>query len=164
MQSHALHQVKDPVLQRVKELAPLYTDEQTKEIYFKAYYLYREEKYAEATQVFRFLTVSYPLEPKYVKGLAACLQMQKDYTQALKYYLYLEIINKDQPDPYLYIYIADCYFALHEIANGLNILEIARLKGEEQKDEKILNHVALMRELWFNKSDKIGGICLKKRQ
>lgn len=123
-----------------------------KELYYIAYHLYRDQQYREASYFFRFLVMAHPLEPKYWKGLGACLQMKQEYADALNCYRYTQLLYRDQPDPYLYLYSADCYFALKDIANGLKALEAARLSGEKTCDARILKHVALMKALWTQAS------------
>jgi secretion system chaperone SscA len=116
-----------------------------------AYCLYRKQEYLEASHLFRLLVSSRPSNPKYWKGLGACLQMLKDYEEALNCYISAKILNQGEADPYLYLYAADCYFALKEIKNGLKALKAARLIAEETNDTSILQHVKLMREFWSKK-------------
>lgn len=126
------------------------TPQKEKELYYMAYHLYRDQQYREASYFFRLLVTARPSEPKYWKGLGACLQMKQEHADALNCYIYAQLLYRDQPDPYLYIYAADCYFALKQIAAGLKALEAARLCGEEKRDARILKHVALMKALWTN--------------
>ncbi len=128
------------------------TPQKEKELYYMAYHLYRDKQYREASYFFRLLVTACPSAPKYWKGLGACLQMKQEYAEALNCYMYTQLLYRNQPDPYLYIYAADCYFALKQIAAGLKALEAARLSGEELGDAKILKHVALMKALWTQAS------------
>ncbi|WP_068466576.1 tetratricopeptide repeat protein [Candidatus Protochlamydia phocaeensis] len=121
---------------------------QEKEMYYMAYHLYRDQQFEDACHFFRLLVVVNPLEPKYWKGLGASLQMLQHYQDALNCYICTQILHRDQPDPYLYVYAADCYFALKQIPSGLKALEAARLSAEEQQDPRVLKHVALMKEVW----------------
>lgn len=123
-------------------------DEKVEEIYALAFFLYRNQQYQDASHFFRLLVVFRPSEAKYWKGFGACQQMQQDYEHALNCYMSAQILHQNRPDPYLYVYAADCYFALKQKENGLKALEAARLKGKETKDARILKHVALMRDLW----------------
>ena len=54
--------------------------------YALAYFLYGQENYLDASHFFRLLAVVRPSEAKHWKGLAACLQMLKDYEGALNCY------------------------------------------------------------------------------
>jgi secretion system chaperone SscA len=118
------------------------------ELYYMAYHLYRDQQFEQATHFFRFLTCAKPLESKYWKGLGASLQMQQFHEDALNCYIYTQILHRGQPDPYIYVNAADCYFALKQIPAGLKALEAARLSAEETQDPRVLKHVALMKELW----------------
>ncbi len=122
---------------------------ETAEIYPIAYDLYQRQEYLAAISWFYLLTALDPLEPKYWKGLGAALQMKQKYEQALDCYEHAQTLNKSQPDPYIYIHAADCHFALKHVKQGLKVLEQAKLRA--QSDHKILNHVALMQELWSNR-------------
>lgn len=123
-------------------------EEKIQEIYALAFLLYRNQRYQDASHFFRLLVASRPAETKYWKGFGACLQMQQEYEQALNCYISAQILNREQPDPYLYVYAADCYFALKRIGEGLKALKAAQLSAEEKNDQQILQHVALMHTLW----------------
>lgn len=123
------------------------------EIYHQAYHLYRDQDYAKAANLFRVLTVVNPLEAKYWKALGACSHMLQDYEHAIRCYICTQALYKDQPDPYLYVHAADCYFSIGQIEQGLMALEGAQHRAEEQQDEKILRHVALMKEQWSRKNN-----------
>lgn len=122
--------------------------EQLEENYALAYSLYRNHQYREADIFFRLLVAAAPFEQKFWKGLGACLQMKKNYEEALNCYMSAQMFNRETPDPYLYVYSADCYFALKQINEGLKALEAAHVNAEKTKDARILRHIALMRELW----------------
>jgi Flp pilus assembly protein TadD len=121
-------------------------DAAIKRLHYKAYHLYRDRQYEEASLFFRLLTVMSPQEAKHWKALGACLQMKQDYQEALNCYIYTQLLQHDQQDPYVYIYAADCYFALGQVKEGLKALESARLSGSQ--DAKILKHVSLMKAQW----------------
>lgn len=124
------------------------SEEKIKELYAFAYSFYREKQYEEANPFFRFLVLCRPSEAKYWKGFAACLQMQREYEEAINCYLYAQMLNQDKPDPYLYVHAADCYLALKRVESGLKALEAARISAEDIQDQRVLRHVALMRDLW----------------
>lgn len=124
-------------------------DEKIQEIYALAYMLYQNQQYEEASHFFRLLVVSHPNDIKFWKGLGASLQMQKDYEGALQCY---QCCMQDQPDPYLHVQIADCYFALKQIDEGLNALNVANSNAKKIDDIRVLQHVAFMRKQWSKKS------------
>jgi len=138
------------VHQVIEENHPLnqVAEEKIQEIHTTAFLLYRDRHYQDASHFFRLLAVARPSQAKYWKGLGACLQMQKNYEEALNCYLSAQILNGEKQDPYLYVHAADCYFALQQRDEGLKALESARLRAERIKDQKVLKHVALMRDRW----------------
>ena len=117
-------------------------------LYGLAYTLYCHQKYSEAYPIFRVLVDLAPQEAKYCKALAACLQMQKDYESALEHYQNAIILKTNQPDPYLFVYMADCQFALGQVPVALQTLSSAEKLAKKLGEKRIAQHVALMRSLW----------------
>jgi secretion system chaperone SscA len=118
------------------------------ELYEIAYRLYQNQHYQQAIDFFRLLTAIKPFESKYWKGLGAALQMTQEYQLAIESYICAQTVGKGKPDPYLFIYAADCYFALGQIEDGLNALKGAQWSAEEEQETRALQHVALMRQRW----------------
>jgi secretion system chaperone SscA len=148
--SHFEEEMLD-VMKDVKQdvdLLKIFTPAKVKELYTVAYQLYRDQHYTDASYFFRFLLLSNPKESKYWKGLGACLQMTSEYQQALNCYICCQLLDKDQPDPYMYLHAADCYFALGQIEHGLKALDAAHLGAQEKMDTQVMNHVILMKEMW----------------
>lgn len=123
-------------------------EDKIQETYRFAYDLYSQRHYQDASCLFRFLVLLRPAEAKYWKGFGACLQMQKEYEQALDCYFCVEKLTQKPLDAYFYIHAADCYFALKKVKAGLKALEVARLKALKTHDQRVLKHVTLMHELW----------------
>lgn len=146
MQTHLMHwisQVNDK-----RYVLDLMTEEKAQEIYTLAYFLYQKKEYQDASYFFRLLVVARPSKSKYWKSLGACLQMLRNYEEGLNCYIYAQTLKKKEPDPYLYVYAADCYFALKRIKEGLKSLDAAHLYAEKTHDTPVLKHVAFMREQW----------------
>lgn len=124
------------------------SDEKIQEMHHLAFFLYREQHYQDASHFFRMIVTARPSEPKYWKGLGACLQMQKEYEEALNCYASAQMLNGEETDPYLYLHAADCYIATQKVDSAFKALEAAALRAKKTKDKRILEHVKLMRELW----------------
>lgn len=137
-----LHQDREPMEQKA------FTLEETKKTYYMAYQLYQKQHYREAVHFFRYLTLIDATETKYWIGLGASLQMQKEYQRALESYVCAQALHGDQPDPYLYLHAADCYFALNQIEQGLKALEGAKESAKKKNNKQVLNHVDLMTKVW----------------
>lgn len=129
---------------------PALTADIQKDLYRIAYDLYQKRQYKRAIPFFHALTLAAPFEADNWKGLGACYQMEHHYEKAIQNYICAQLQHKDKPDPYIYVYAADCYFALNQIEQGLKALEGAKAVAEKQKDTRILRHVALMSTLWNN--------------
>lgn len=156
MSVETLEQSLSDWIQQVSEGHNVFTpifEKNREEIHSLAYVLYHNQRYEESSHFFRLLTIAFPLEAKFWKGLGACLQMQKDYDEALNCYLTCsQLLKEDQLDPYLYVQVADCYFALNEVNVGLKALEKACLMAKKTDDTSILQHVAFMRQRWSQSS------------
>lgn len=124
------------------------TQDKIQEIYALAFFFYEKKHYQEASYFFRLLAVLRPSVISYWKGLGACLQMLRDYKEALNCYMSAQNLNREKSDPYLYVYAADCYFALKQIKPGLKSLDAARLSAEQTQDARVLQHVTFMRSRW----------------
>lgn len=119
------------------------------DIYALAFLLYQNQQYQESSNFFRLLVVACPSEKKFWKSLGASLQMQKDYEEAISCYMScFQLSDQDHLDPYLFVQTADCYFALQQVEAALKALEVAHLYATETRETRVLNHVALMRQLW----------------
>lgn len=158
MSSKALHTSKSDFAEWINQLMEeqrsfaQVPQEKIEEIYALAYVLYQKQQYQESSHLFRLLVIACPFKAKFWKGLGACLQMQKDYEEALDCYCCCaQFSHRDQPDPYLYVQTADCYFALKQIDTGLKALEAARLNAKKTQDMRVLQHVALMQQMWSRK-------------
>lgn len=124
------------------------SEEKIKETHALAFFLYREQHYQDASHFFRMLVAARPSEAKFWKGLGACLQMLKEYEEALNCYASAQMLNGEKTDPYLYLHAADCYIALKSVDSAFKALESASLRAKKLKDKRVLGHVKLMRELW----------------
>jgi type III secretion system low calcium response chaperone LcrH/SycD len=125
------------------------SEEKIQELNALAYWLYQNQHYSESSHFFRLLVMVRPLEAKFWKGLGACLQIQKDYEEALYcYFCCSQQMAQNQADPYVYVQTADCYFALKQVDEGLKALEAAHFIAKNIQDERVLQHVAVMQQRW----------------
>lgn len=128
---------------------PPLSKEKEEEAYANAYMLYQNRRYQEAGYLFRLLAQAAPDQPKYWKGLGACLQLQKDYEGALDSYCCCARANSPScPDAALYTHTADCYLALKEMDKALTALEVAAAIAKKTKQRHILQHVTFMKKMW----------------
>ncbi len=142
----------DQLIEGQKFLAQT-TEEKIQEIYAFAYSLYQRQQDLEASYFFRLLVIARPQEAKFWKALGACLQMQKNYDEAIHCYMCCEQANyPGLKDPYLYVHTADCYFALGQADRGLKALEVAHSNAKQTQNTQILQHVAFMQQRWSKTS------------
>jgi type III secretion system low calcium response chaperone LcrH/SycD len=128
------------------------------EIYRMAYALYQQKNYLTASYFFRLLCTARPADPNFWKGLGGTLQMQKNYEEALNCYLSSSLLcNQDSPDPALYAYAADCYFAINQTAEGIQALKAAEAAAKKTNNESVLRHVNVMLQQWLTHSNELKG-------
>jgi secretion system chaperone SscA len=135
----------------------------TEELYCCAYHFYENGKYAEAVDFFKILTQMDSESVSYWVGLGASQQMLKNYNEALLAYSTALILN--QKDPIVYLYAANCCFALKHIAEGLKALDVAEsIAADKPEHEALLSEVAILKEVWSNvdKTDNLAGTVLPK--
>ncbi len=151
MDQHAKSQILACMQQMAEGENPLaqVADAKIQEMYALAYALYNHKEYQEANHLFRLLTLARPRVVKYQKAFGACLQQLKAYDQAIECYQTAQCLNRDHPDPYLDVYIADCYFTMHQAEKGLKALEKALEHAAQRQDHYILSHVEFMRSVWL---------------
>ena len=140
--------ILDWLKQQDMQSVPSISANKVSEIHHIAYYLYQDQQYEKATHFFRLLTMINPLETDYWQGLAASLQLNKKYKEAIESYISALLINQNEPDPYIYVYAADCYFSLNQVEQGLKTLEGAKTSAKQQGNKQVLNHVNFMQKLW----------------
>lgn len=121
--------------------------EKLEQVYAFAYLSYQNKQYPIAGYCFRLLIIANPHDKKYWNGLAASLQMQKCYEEALNCYLSVQMLDQHIIDPTLYVHVADCYFALDKEKEGLHALSIAYKEAKKKKNLKVMQHVTLVREI-----------------
>jgi|688.fasta_scaffold20241_6 type III secretion system low calcium response chaperone LcrH/SycD len=126
-------------------------------LYSLAYMHYKQGKYQEAVGLFRLLTMSSIKSKKHWMGLAASLQMLKQYQEAVRAYEMAAAL--DPTDPYIHIYAADCFFAQTMVQEGLFALDCAEraMEVEKKAEQKVTAHIALMRKMWDKPKKRKGS-------
>ncbi|CAM2005062.1 SycD/LcrH family type III secretion system chaperone [Acanthopleuribacter pedis] len=107
-------------------------------IYSMAFNLYNHGKYKDAEDVFKFLCFMDHMERKFLMGLAACRQMQKNYEGAVQAYSLAAVY--DIEDPKAHLHAGDCFLALERYAEAESALAAAihwagdKPENKESKD------------------------------
>lgn len=90
-------------------------------VYSEAYRYYKNGLFEKAQEFFELLVLLNPLEPKYILGQAACLQMRKEYLMAVVVYDILSQAMPNSPLPHFYIY--ECAMQLNAYDDARKALE-----------------------------------------
>jgi type III secretion system low calcium response chaperone LcrH/SycD len=122
------------------------TQDSIEALYFTAFTCYNQGKFADAAGYFRLLTTHDPKTKKHWMGLAASLQMQKQFQRAIEAY---EIAAALEPaDPYVHFQAAHCLQSLGHAKDALFALDCAKraLKLNPATDslKNLLKHIHLI--------------------
>lgn len=99
------------------------TPERRESMYAIAYGLYSKGNFKEARRLFAQLVIHDPVEPRFMRGLAATTQMLGEYKQALDMYVVLAAANPGDPVPVMRA--GDCLVALGRHAEAKESFEVA---------------------------------------
>ena len=91
-----------------------------------------------------------PCRFKYVFGLAACCQMQKKYSRAIKFYILASILNGK--DPAINYYMAECYLNIYDYVSALiSLKETIKKIGLNTKYEELKERVTLLKDAIYKR-------------
>jgi type III secretion system low calcium response chaperone LcrH/SycD len=96
-------------LEQLTNLAKDVTLIDARSFYVHAYALYEAGEFQKAADVFRVLSMRYPLEPYFWFGLASCHQEQRNFKDALNAWAMNSLL--DSENPYPHFHAAQCAYA-----------------------------------------------------
>ena len=128
-----LYKKLDGGLTTISELRGITRDE-LEAVYSLAYDYYRTGRTEDAATLFKFLTTFDHLNEKYWMGLAAVLQVKKEFKRATEAYALVSgVLNiKNVKAPY---YAAECFLALGDRPNALSALGHVKAFADEKTEE-----------------------------
>lgn len=140
-------------LESIREDLSIAETEETRsmapELYSLGYHCYESGKYAEATHFFTTLTKIDGKNPKGWIGLAASLQMQKLYDEALLAYSTAAVL--DPNDPEIFFHAANCCFSLEYVSEALKALDAAENIAKKMPESgAMIQQFTTLREAWSN--------------
>jgi len=89
--------------------------------YSEGYRLFLLRKYEEALKYFRLLYLLNGSDPRFAFGIAASYHKQKDFQNALSWYLTLATLDDTSPMPFYYM--SDCFLKLGDTEFALDFLK-----------------------------------------
>lgn len=87
-------------------------------LYHLGYTLFEQAKYKESMRVFAYLMTANHMDRRFFNGFAACLHMQGNHRDAIKYYGVASILDLTDPEPPMHM--AECHLALGDRAEARN--------------------------------------------
>lgn len=160
MENQALISSIKALLEAQPGTLPQLSPEVLSTLYGMAYQFYRNGKYDEAKQFFRFLTHANTHDRRFWMGLAASLHMLKEHAAAIECYSVAAIQNPD--DPYTHWHAAECFFALGNQPEAIIALESAlAVARNDEKHYPLVVQLELIKKTWSKTTtrDIPEGIC-----
>lgn len=118
--------------------------EEKHSLYASAFAFYRQQNYAVSETVFRKLCVQFPLEASLWRGLAASLQMQNKWIEALHAWGIAALLNEE--DPFPHFHAAECFFSTGEKEEAKKALNQAEQRASEDQEDLVEN-INLLKQL-----------------
>ncbi len=120
-----------------------------KELYETAYNFYSAGKYTEAEHLFRLLTTQDLKNIDYWMGLAAAMQLQGKYREAVDAFAAAALFDKEECNPYPHLHAAESLFALNEKEKANIALNSALIIAKkDQKHHPLIEKIQFLQERW----------------
>lgn len=123
-----------------QELLELSSDE-AESIYAVAYDHYEKEEWDKSIAAFSTLIQLNPYEPKYWMGIAAVMQMKKDYEEAIA--AYQLVLSFDERHIQAHFGSAQCFYVQGQIEKCKEHLEKVKSLSESSEENKELYQQAI---------------------
>ncbi|MDO8300187.1 SycD/LcrH family type III secretion system chaperone [Lacisediminimonas sp.] len=105
-------------------------------LYANGYALFGQGKYDQAQKAFGALLLCNHLDRRFYKGYAACMQMQGQHTEAIKYYVLCATLDVCDPEPVFHA--AECMLALGKRDEARASIEhLLEMPARDERDAKI---------------------------
>ncbi|WP_395687963.1 tetratricopeptide repeat protein [Caenimonas koreensis] len=82
-------------------------------LYHLGYMQYQQARYAEAMRIFGYLLTMNHVDKRFLMGFGACLQMQRQHEEALKFYSPACVLDMTDPEPVMRC--VECHLALGNV-------------------------------------------------
>jgi type III secretion system low calcium response chaperone LcrH/SycD len=97
-------------------------------LYREAYACYETGHFEKAKKIFAELVSKEPMEKAFWMGLAASSQMQKDYSESVYAWSFVQLLDPENPLPY--VHAAECFLSLKQKEEAKDSLLVAQEKAE----------------------------------
>lgn len=129
-----------------------FSQEDYKTLYTIGFGLYEAGDAKQAKHVFHQLVLAKPLQSEYWFGMGCCLQMLKQYEEALSAWAMCSLIDGHNPLPHFHA--GECYMAMEETAEARKAfhLFLHMAKSEQQYADFVKRTQQLVKELAHGRS------------
>ena len=110
-----------------------YEDRDYEAVYALGHNLYAQGCYSDALKAFAFLVMNNPFERRFVKAFASCLQILKQYEDAIQFHSLTSVMDMTDPGPTFHT--GECLVALGRVPEAKDAFEIVlrQCKAPEQE-------------------------------
>ena len=119
------------------------TSEDLHLLYELGFNLYQAKDYEKGEEVFRRLVIAKPFESKHWRGLASCLQMKKNYENALISWGMWCLVDPENPLPHFHA--AECLFSSNQVNEAAKALDAAEARDSEKH---LAGRISALRTSW----------------
>ena len=109
-------------------------------LYTHAYTMYNQGRYEDAGNLFRVLVMMDPEEYRFTLGLAACMHMQKLYSEAAAIYVIASMMKGSSPIPPYHA--SDCYLKCDDTESAITSLKMCIEAAGDQEAFQVLKQRA----------------------
>lgn len=119
------------------------------DLYLRAFCFYEKGHYEEAEEHFNKLVVADTFECKYWFGLAATLQLELKYEEALRAWSIAALL--DYMNPYPHFHAAECLISLGETKDALLALQEAEKRAVA---DALMQKIDTLKQVWEKEVNK----------
>ena len=136
-----------------------YTADEMDAVYLLAHNAYQQRRYEDARRLFYFLAENDHTESRYWMGIAACLQLTGEHTEAVAAYGMAAMLDATNPVPPLHA--CECYLALHDLAAARKALDAVEFVCETTGGEAV--HAATLKRAALLSAAVAAGVADRDR-
>ena len=114
--------MEDKSLQEALNLS----DDALEYLYCRGYQFYKLGKYKEARGLFHMLYFLKAVDIRFSMGIAACYHMEKDFQNAINWYLMCAAVDGESPLPFYHM--TDCFLKMNQKLSAFIALKLLALR------------------------------------
>lgn len=122
-----------------------YTDDEYEALYALGHNHYSQQRYLDAAKCFGFLVAHQAINPRFMSAFASCMQMLKQYQEAIQYYSTASVLDLEDPLPTFHT--AECFIALEMPEQAREALTLVIAQCESPRWQELAGRAQALLEL-----------------